>query len=106
MPRCARVVRIAPDTVCVVWAEIHVFRGRMYVTQVWGSTGVRVDDDISDARLGGVIVEQLARPIARARPGDRSAWQVFCEDVAGVAQQRFDPEKRVRAFRVDGNWRV
>ncbi len=106
MPHCARAARIAPVTVCVVWAEIHVFRGRMYVTQVWGSTGVRVDDHISDARLGEVIVEQLGRPTGRARPGERSAWQVFCEDVAGVAQQRFDPEKRVRAFRIDGIWQV
>jgi hypothetical protein len=89
-----------------MWAEIHVFRGGTYVTQVWGSTGVRVDDHICDARLGEVIVEQLARPTAGARPGDRSAWQVFCEDVAGVTQQRFDPEKRVRALRVDGGWQV
>jgi hypothetical protein len=42
-----------------VWAEIDVFGGRMFVTRGWGTTGVRVDNAISDEDLGQVIVEHL-----------------------------------------------
>src|SRR5947207_2469220 len=98
----------------VVWAEIHVSQGRMYVTQQWGSTtGVRVDDGISDGMLGTVILEQLGRPAVSSlrfgvpqRPGERTPWQIFCEDVVGVPVRRFRPEKRVRALQVAGGWQV
>jgi hypothetical protein len=104
----------AADEECgVVWAEIHVFQGRMYVTQQWGSTGVRVDDGISDRKLGKVILEQLGRPAVATlrfgvpqRPGERTPWQTFCEDVVGVPVRRFRPEKRVRALKVAGGWQV
>jgi hypothetical protein len=97
-----------------VWAEIHVFQGRMYVTRQWGrSTGVRVDDGISDAGLGEVILAQLDRPDVPAfRFGrlrhwrKRTPWEIFCEDVVGVPDWRFRPEKRVRAFEIDGVWQV
>lgn len=94
-----------------MWAEIHVFEGGLYVTQQWGSTGVRVDDDISDEELGQVVLDRLGSPallgLAALLPyRGRTPWQIFCEDVAGVPVHRYRPEKRVRAFGSAGAWQV
>ncbi|MGI5243611.1 hypothetical protein [Dactylosporangium sp. CA-139066] len=90
-----------------VWAEIHVFRGRMYVTGTWGtSTGEFVRDRASDRRLGKTIM-RLAGQQAQCRPpGRRTPWHDFCEREAGVPVRQFRPEKRLRALRTAGGWQV
>jgi hypothetical protein len=89
-----------------VWIEVHVFRGRTFVTRGWASTGVAVEDGISDERLGEVMLDLYERPPAGPSGRERSPWQVFCEDVAGVTMRRYGPEKRVRAYTSDGMWNV
>jgi hypothetical protein len=89
-----------------VWIEVNVFRGRTFVTRGWASTGVAVADGVSDERLGAVMSALHARPPAGAAGRDRSPWQVFCEDVAGVTMRRYGPEKRVRAYLSGGIWNL
>ena len=58
-----------------MWAEIHVFEGRMYVTGIWGSSGgVPVADTTSDGELGQAILVAGALILAddRAQVGGRA----------------------------------
>ncbi|GAA3208268.1 hypothetical protein [Dactylosporangium siamense] len=92
------------------WAEIHVFQGRTYVTGTWGSSGVRVADTVGVADLGLLIRHhehlRTERRYPWSPPVERTPWDVFCEEVAGVATRRYRPEKRVRAYQVDRRWQV
>ncbi|MFD0580633.1 hypothetical protein [Dactylosporangium darangshiense] len=93
-----------------MWAEIHVFRGRMYATGQWGfSAGVHVADGASDQVLGATVLEQLqqrSRPPLPIRSKEPNPWHAFCERVAGVPVRQYRPEKRVRALRTDEGWQV
>src|SRR4051812_9195743 len=90
-----------------MWVEVDVFRGRTYVNQQWGSAGVLVGDDGSDAELGEAVLDQLARPeVPVPLHGAPAGWHLFTENVAGVPAEQYRPEKRVRVWTAGGDWRV
>jgi hypothetical protein len=79
------------------WAELHRFRGRLFVIGQWGVSGGRsVPDDVRPEALG----RELAR-FLRPRPWHRSSdWSTFCREVAGVDERDYEPEVRISAVLV------
>lgn len=90
--------RAAPSSVIV---EFHEFAGRWFVTDRWGfGSGAAVQPRVRKSALGKMVLAHIesARSkwrSARTAADDADLWARFCTDEAGVAVNRYRPEKRL-----------
>ncbi|GIE90819.1 hypothetical protein [Actinoplanes regularis] len=84
------------------WGEVHLFRGRVFVTRGRFTTGVAVEDD-SCAGLGDAILRLYALASDSYRD-ERASWRAFCGNVVGVPDREYRPEKTARVYLSGGTW--
>jgi hypothetical protein len=96
----------------VASVELHVFRGRLFMTGEWGGDwGQALDREISPEELGNMLLRGLQGEHARGRPlidtletfqrrdrAEARGWERFCESVAGVSARDYRPEIRVEVL--------
>lgn len=101
--------------------ELHLFRGRMFVTGQWGGDwGQAIDRGMSPEDVGRLLLGGLAGDRARRRPlidtletferrerAEERGWARFCEREVGVSVREYRPEVRVEVLDLsDGMLRV
>lgn len=87
----------------MLWGEIEVFQGRMFVTRGRFTTGAHIADGASDEQLGQTILDVYAMP-SEPWKNDRGPWRDFCTNVVGIPADRYQPEKSARVFHSNGQW--
>jgi hypothetical protein len=97
-PRRTGPPTLAPSSVII---EFHEFSGRWFVTDRWGTgSGSAVRRRVRKAALGKMALDRIesARSQwrqARTAADDAELWERFCAEEAGVAVNRYLPEKRL-----------
>ncbi|GGN07788.1 hypothetical protein GCM10010109_16330 [Actinoplanes campanulatus] len=87
----------------MLWGEVEVYQGRMFVTQGRFTTGAHIADGASDEQLGQTILDVYAMP-SEPWKNDRGPWREFCANVVGIPADRYRPEKSARVFQRMEKW--
>ncbi|HEY6496957.1 MAG TPA: hypothetical protein VIZ43_27080 [Trebonia sp.] len=86
-----------------VIVEFHEFGGRWFITGRWGQgSGAEVGRTARGSAVGRLLLDRIeaARQewrwrSSRALADDTELWARFCAEQAGVAMDRYRPEKRI-----------
>jgi hypothetical protein len=97
-PRRTGLPTFAPQSVII---EFHEFDGRWFVTDKWrAGSGTALKRNVRKSTLGKTVLDRVnaARSEWRAAltaSDEAELWSHFCTSEAGVAEERYQPEKRL-----------